>query len=286
MLARNGVAPVGDLRYIADTKLDDIATPIAKAQLAAALAMLGDKTRADRVYLAALDAIAGRSPKLDLGRADYGSTLRDCGGAGDARLGRAGDAKNHRRRGARIDAARALITSRTSTQEDAWLVLAARALVKQVNAISLAVNGETRQGAFYRSLRADRLDAPLAVSNKGAGTVQAVVSVSGSPTTPEPAAERGFKIERSYFTLDGEPADPANTKQNQRFVVVLKMTEPQPAIWPGNRRRLSAGRFRDRQSASGVVGRYRHAGVDHRRRRAGEQRIPRRPLHRGVRSRR
>ena len=85
-----------------------------------------------------------------------------------------------------------------------------------------------RQGAFYRSLRADELDAPLAVTNKGAGAVQAVVSVSGSPTTPEPAAERGFKIERNYFTLDGEPADATDAKQNQRFVVVLKMTEPQP----------------------------------------------------------
>ena len=37
VLARNGVAPVGDLRYLADTKLDDLATPIAKAQIAAAL---------------------------------------------------------------------------------------------------------------------------------------------------------------------------------------------------------------------------------------------------------
>ncbi len=226
VLARNGVAPVGDLRYIADTKLDDIATPIAKAQLAAALAMLGDKTRADRVYLAALDAISPQ-PKLelDVGRADYGSTLRDS--AALVTLASEGRATQRTIDDAvgRVDAARA-ITSRTSTQEDAWLVLAARALVKQVNAISLSVNGETRQGTFYRSLRADQLAAPLAVSNKGAGNVQAVVSVSGSPLTPEPAAERGFKIERSYFTLDGEPANPANTKQNQRFVVVLKMTEP------------------------------------------------------------
>ena len=58
--------------------------------------------------------------------------------------------------------------------------------------------------------------------------MQAVVSVSGSPLTPEPAAEQGFKIERSYHTLDGEKADPSKAKQNQRFVVVLKMTEPQP----------------------------------------------------------
>src|SRR5439155_3238528 len=36
------------------------------------------------------------------------------------------------------------------------------------------------------------------------------------------------KIERRYHTLDGEPADPSKAKQNQRFVVVLKMTEPRP----------------------------------------------------------
>ena len=226
VLARNGVAPVGDLRYIADTKLNDLATPIAKAQIAAALAMLGDKARADRVYLAALDAISPQ-PKLDLGRADYGSALRDS--AALVTLASEGQATQKTIDDAvmRVDAARAL-SSHTSTQEDAWLVLAARALAKQLNAISLAVNGETRQGTFYRSLRAAELDAPLAVSNRGAGTVQAVVSVSGSPLMPEPAAERGFKIERNYFTLDGEPAIPTNAKQNQRFVVVLKMTEPQP----------------------------------------------------------
>jgi hypothetical protein len=226
VLARNGVAPVGDLRYIADTKLNEIATPIAKAQIAAALAMLGDKARADRVYLAALDAIAPQ-PKLEFGRDDFGSALRDS--AALVTLASEGRAPQKTIDDAvlRIDAARAL-SSRTSTQEDAWLVLAARSLAKQLNAISLSVNNETRQGAFYRSLRADELDQPLAVTNKGGGTVQAVLSVSGSPLTPEPAAERGFKIERNYLTLDGEPADAAKAKQNQRFVVVLKMTEPAP----------------------------------------------------------
>ena len=68
-------------------------------------------------------------------------------------------------------------------------MLAARALAKQMNAISLNVDGETRQGALYRSLRADELDKPFAVTNNGDGNVQAVVSVSGAPLTPEPAAE-------------------------------------------------------------------------------------------------
>jgi hypothetical protein len=226
VLARNGAAPIGDLRYIADVKLSELATPIAKGQIAAALAMVGDKARADSVYLAALDAISPQ-PKLDLGRADFGSALRDA--AALVTLASEGRAPQKTIDDAvlRIDSARAL-SSRTSTQEDAWLVLAARALAKRLNAISLNVNGETRQGALYRGLRADDLTSPFAVANHGEGNVQAVVSVSGAPLTPEPAAEQGFKIERSYHTLDGETVDPSKARQNRRFVVVLKMTEPQP----------------------------------------------------------
>jgi uncharacterized protein YfaS (alpha-2-macroglobulin family) len=226
VLARNAAAPVGDLRYLADVKLGDLATPIAKAQLAAALAMLGDKTRATRVFHAALNAIPPQ-PQPDLGRADFGSTLRDSAALvtlaseGGAAPRVVDDAV------ARVDAARALSSS-TSTQEDAWLVLAASALAKKLNAISLSINGDKRQGTFYRSFRAGELATPFAVSNSGSGNVQAVVSVSGAPLSPEPAAERGFKIERNYFTLDGQPADPTTAKQNQRFVVVLKVTEPQP----------------------------------------------------------
>ena len=226
VLARNAVAPIGDLRYLADTKLDDVATPIAKAQIGAALAMLGDKTRADRVFAAALADLPAK-PQLELGRTDFGSALRDS--AALVTLASESGASERVVDDAvlRVDAARAL-SSYTSTQEDAWLVLAARALAKKVSAISLAVNGDTRQGALYRSLRADQLGSPLKITNTGQGNVQAVVSVSGAPTTPEPAAESGFKIERNYYTLDGQAADPSKAKQNQRFVVVLKVTDPQP----------------------------------------------------------
>ncbi|MGB6538547.1 MAG: alpha-2-macroglobulin, partial [Xanthobacteraceae bacterium] len=50
VLARNGLAPVADLRYLADAKLDALKTPIAKAQLAAALGLAGDRVRAERVF--------------------------------------------------------------------------------------------------------------------------------------------------------------------------------------------------------------------------------------------
>jgi uncharacterized protein YfaS (alpha-2-macroglobulin family) len=228
VLARNGAAPLGDLRYYADTKLPDFATPIAKAQIAAALAMLGDRNRADRAYTAALDAIAPQpKPALDFGRADYGSQLRDA--AALVTLASEGRAPQATIDNAvlRIDSARKAFDA-TSTQEDAWLVLAARALAKQLSAISLKIGDEARQGVYYRTFTPKALDAPVTVANAGDGTVQAVVSVSGAPVKPEPAAEHGFKIERKFYTLAGEAADPARAKQNDRFVVVLTMTEPQP----------------------------------------------------------
>jgi len=226
VLARNGAAPVGDLRYFADTKLDAIATPIAKAQIAAALGMLGDRARAERVYAAALASIAPR-PVLDYGRSDYGSVLRDASAL--VTLASEGGAPRPTITGAveRVEAARNL-TPYTSTQENAWMVLAARALAKDAQAVALDVGGERTQGALNRNLRASDLQQPLTLTNAGESPVQAVVTVSGAPLVPEPAAERGFKIERTYYTLDGKPADPTKAKQNDRFAVVLKITEPQP----------------------------------------------------------
>jgi alpha-2-macroglobulin len=226
VLARNGAAPVGDLRYFADTKLDAIATPIAKAQIAAALGMLGDRARAERVYAAALASIAPR-PALDYGRSDYGSVLRDA--AALVTLASEGGAPRATISGAveRVEAARGL-TPYTSTQENAWMVLAARALAKDAQAVALDVNGERAQGAFNRSLRASELQQPFKVTNAGDTPVQAVVTVSGAPLVPEGAADRGFKIESKYYTLDGKPADASKARQNDRFAVVLKITEPQP----------------------------------------------------------
>src|ERR1700756_2060146 len=108
------------------------------------------------------------------------------------------------------------------------MVLAARALAKNAQAVTLDVGGERTHGALNRNLRASDLQQPLTLTNAGESPVQAVVTVSGAPLVPEPAAERGFKIERTSYTLDGKPTDPTKAKQNDRFAVVLKITEPQP----------------------------------------------------------
>jgi uncharacterized protein YfaS (alpha-2-macroglobulin family) len=130
----------------------------------------------------------------------------------------------------RVDTARNLVT-RTSTQEDAWLVLAARALGKQGVSLDTNEGGQTAThiGPLYLTYDASELEEnDVTVTNRADAPVQTVVTVSGAPTTPEPAADQGFKLERTFHTLDGEDADPAQAKQNQRFVVVLKVTEPQP----------------------------------------------------------
>ena len=57
VLARAGRAPVGDLKYLADTKLKDFGSPMARAQIGAALAILGDTTRADAAFASAIDAL-------------------------------------------------------------------------------------------------------------------------------------------------------------------------------------------------------------------------------------
>jgi uncharacterized protein YfaS (alpha-2-macroglobulin family) len=226
VLARNGAAPVGDLRYIADTKLDDIATPIAKGQVAAALGLMGDKARADRVFAAAISSIAP-PPRFEFGRDDYGSTLRDA--AAVVTLAAEGGAPRPTLMNAvaRVETARSS-SFYTSTQENAWMVLAARALGRETK-IALTVNTEARQSPLYRTYRADTLRRePVKITNTGDSDLRAVVSVSGAPVTPEPAAEKGFKIERHYYTLAGDAVDPSRVKQNTRLVVVLKITEPDP----------------------------------------------------------
>src|SRR3978361_2425456 len=107
--------------------------------------------------------------------------------------------------------------------------MASRALSKET--LALDVNGSPVKTALYRSYKAAEMaGAPVKITNTGDTPVQAVVSVSGAPVTPEPAASNGFKIERNYFTLDGKPADISKAKQNDRFAVVLKINAAKPEL--------------------------------------------------------
>ena len=55
VLARNRMASAGDLRYYVETKLQEFWTPMSRAQLGAALALYGDRNRAERAFNSALN---------------------------------------------------------------------------------------------------------------------------------------------------------------------------------------------------------------------------------------
>ncbi|MDP4593961.1 MAG: hypothetical protein NWT00_05255, partial [Beijerinckiaceae bacterium] len=58
VLARNGRPVMGDLRYLAETKIEAFDTALAQAQIGAALALLGDRGRATKAFEAGARALA------------------------------------------------------------------------------------------------------------------------------------------------------------------------------------------------------------------------------------
>jgi uncharacterized protein YfaS (alpha-2-macroglobulin family) len=220
-LARAGRAPAGDLKYFADTKIGDFGTAMARAQIAAALGMLGDKPRASAAFQSAADALKDEADgNLASAWGYYGSPLRDA--AAIVALAEKGNAAPPV-----IQAALKVISDQrakyryASTQEMTWMVLAARNIVDEARAVELTVDGSAHQGAFYKMYQSDDLDQPHKVSNLGSSPLQAVVAVAGSPLVPEPASSNGMTLTRIYSTLDGKPVDPSQVAQNTRLVVVL-----------------------------------------------------------------
>jgi hypothetical protein len=225
VLAANGRAAIGDLRYYAEAKLDAFATPLAKAQIGAALALYGDKLRADAVFRTALSDLDQREV---VRRADYGSALRD----GAAILTLASESR------AEIDlvslaqrvAEDRLAARYTSTQEDAWSLLAAHALIERLSEPRLTVDGAPLKGALFADLDADNLaDAPLVIANSGDRDVEIGMTVRGVPDAPEPADGNFYRLTRSYYTLDGKPADLAAVEQGARLVAVLDVITSETA---------------------------------------------------------
>ncbi len=226
VLTRNGRGRIGDLRYIADAKLDALATPLARAQIGAGLAILGDKARAERAFASARDLL-DQSDDSDA-RLDYGSALRD----GAAMLALASE----------TDVAASIVPAvsrrvdglaaepRTlSTQENAWMVLAARAFKAQAEKARITVGGASVSGQFERDFGGLEITAaPVRIASAGPDPLKLSVTVSGNPAEPEEAAEEGFVLERTYYTTEGVETDPSTVAQNSQLVVVLTVTEPEP----------------------------------------------------------
>ncbi|MGB6120004.1 MAG: alpha-2-macroglobulin family protein [Mesorhizobium sp.] len=229
VLARNKKASVGDLRYYTDTQLGQFATPLARAHLAAGLALYGDTVRSEQAFGSAFN-LARETADKPLARSDYGSPLRD----GAAMLALAAESQP----------APALIPSMvqlvaqergdrtyTSTQENAWMLLAARAIQQGDQSIALDINGQSHSGNYsVQKTGAEIEAAPISIVNRTDQPVEAVITTIAAPIDPLPAGGNGFTISRAYYSMDGEEVNVSEARQNERYVVVLTVNEQN--AWP------------------------------------------------------
>lgn len=219
-LARAGRAAIGDLRYYLEARLDAFGSPLAQAQLGAALALYGDATRSATAFAAAVEGLGQLNDRHY--RRDYGSRLRDTAGI----LALAAEFRPSGVDIAGLASELAKLRDRaryTSTQEDSWTLLAAAALGRDAADGSVTLGGDPLTGQVYRQFNQAGLAEPLVIANTGADRTEAKVTIIGYPVIPPEASSDGFTITREYYLPDGTSIDPTLTTiaQNERLVVVL-----------------------------------------------------------------
>ncbi|WP_163847765.1 alpha-2-macroglobulin family protein [Pseudooceanicola aestuarii] len=220
VLAREGIATMGDLRYYADAKGDDFATPLAAAQLGAALAMYGDQTRADAMFARADAMMRHRqSAEGPVYRADYGTNLRDAAGVLALAVESGSTAVDRARLANRIAAPE----GRRSTQESVWTLLAAHALTEAPGGGGLSVNGTPQTAPLIRREEAQTLT-PQQIRNTGSRATSLTLTTIGTPRIPAPAGGYGYGIERLYFDMQGNRATLDDLHAGDRLVTVLRVT--------------------------------------------------------------
>ena len=222
VLAREGAAAAGDLRYYADVKGDDFATPLAAAQLGAALAAYGDQTRADAMFARAARLMGRAGDEGQIWRADYGTALRDQA----AVLALAAEAGST---AVPLEAAGATLASRIagqplSPQEAAWALMAAQGLIDRPGTEGLTLNGAALARPTLQVTDAEAAAAPGAVANGSGKATTLTLTTTGVPEVAEAAGGTGYAITRRYYTLEGAAMDPAEVAQGTRLVTVLEVT--------------------------------------------------------------
>jgi uncharacterized protein YfaS (alpha-2-macroglobulin family) len=217
VLAREGAANMGDLRYYADTKMENFATPLAVAQLGAALAAYGDPVRADTMFRRAGVMLSVQSNARGW-RADFGTPLRDTAAvlklsaeAGSAALDPVSlVSMMHQGHG------------RLSTQEAAQVVMAAHALTSPDAVPGLRVDGAAANGPVVKRL-SDRIGGMSVIENISTAPMDVTMTAYGIPEVAPSADGYGYKITRTTYSMDGVPAVGPVTS-GDRLVVVIEIT--------------------------------------------------------------
>lgn len=217
VLAREGAASMADLRYYADTKMDSFGTPLAVAQLGAALASYGDQLRADTMFRRA-GYLIGTTPEPNGWRNDFGTRRRDVAAVLKLTAEAGSDVLDSVVLANRISENR----RRLSTQEAAQVLMAADALAKETAVPSLMVDGAEVKGTVTKKI-SDREPKSMTITNVSGSDMNVTVTTFGVPLVPREQGGYGYAIKRSYFDLEGRPIS-GDIEAGDRMVVVLRVS--------------------------------------------------------------
>ena len=213
VLAMAGEADIGQVRYFHDNRLRDEPSPLARAQIGAALAHMGDRARSRNAFRMAEQALGYRNT------GDwYQTPLRDLAGV-IALAADAGETEmvDRLRRRLERDAPDA---GELMTQEQVQLLLAAHTLQDRAGPVNVTLNGEAL--AEHRVMvNAQRLAAGLVFRNAARGPVWRTTALTGAPLQAPPSMQAGYTINKTIYRLDGTLADLGSIRQGDRVVVVL-----------------------------------------------------------------
>ena len=228
VLARAGRADLSDLRYFHDTLLEGTPSPLAKAHIGAALAMMGDRARARSAFEKAIAALGWQNT------GDYYQTaLRDTSGV-LALAAEAGQSAN-------VEVlSEGLVTAmkdpnRMHTQEKAFVLLASQALLRAAGPVALSVDGQALEDlppAPSFTPTVGEIGDGVSYRNDGEGQLFRSLTVSGAPTTAPAAVDQGFTLTKRIATRAGRPAILSDARQNDRFVIVLSGTAQSNRLHP------------------------------------------------------
>lgn len=213
VLAKGGEADIGQVRYFHDARLNNEPSPLARAQIGAALAHLGDRARSRNAFRMAERALGYRNT------GDwYQTPLRDLAGV-LALAAEAGETEMVNRLRVRLerDAPEA---GRLMTQEQVQLLLAANSLLERAGPVNVTLNGEALAERRVMA-NAQRLATGLVFRNAARGPVWRTVQLSGAPREAPPAMQAGYTIDKRVFRMDGTTADLDSIRQGDRVIIVV-----------------------------------------------------------------
>ncbi|MBY6049779.1 alpha-2-macroglobulin family protein [Vannielia litorea] len=222
VLAREGAASMGDLRYYADVKPQAFTTPLGAAQLGTALSLYGDPTRADAMFTRAaaqLVAQTGKEPGTGW-RDDYGTDLRDAAAVLALAAEAGSQVVNREALSVRVTGE----TGHRSTQEKVWTLMAAKALIDAAPRDGFTRNGQPVTGPLVEVLADETAAQPVEIRNDSGAATTLTLTTFGVPSEPEPAGGNGYAIERQYYTMEGFGVDLGAVPAGERMVVVLTVT--------------------------------------------------------------